>query len=134
MTPGELVITTDRVGVFPSVLDGGRNIAPPLVGISTTSRAETRDPRMPGTAEGATRWQVDGKYLARGSVKRVPRGVTYGPFPPNAAGEPFPALEQVRADFKLMLQAGIDCVRTYWVPPDWFFDLAQDCGIGLFVD
>ncbi len=134
MTPGELVITTDRVGVFPSVLDGGRNIAPPLVGISTTADAETRDPRVPGAAAGATRWQVDGKYLARGGVKRVPRGVTYGPFPPNPAGEPFPAPQQVRADFKLMLQAGIDCVRTYWVPPDWFFDLAQDCGIGVFVD
>ena len=71
MTPGELVITTDRVGVFPSVLDGGRNMTPPLVGNSTIADVETRDPRVHATAEGATRWQVDGKYLARGSVKRV---------------------------------------------------------------
>ena len=102
MTPGELVITTDRVGVFPSVLEGGRNMAPPLVGIGTTAEAEARDPPVPGKAAGATRWQVHGKYLARDGVKRVPRGVTYGPFPPNAAGEPFPTPEQVRADFNLM--------------------------------
>ena len=36
------------------------------------------------------RWRVDGLYLARGNTQRLPRGVTYGPFPPNSAGEPFP--------------------------------------------
>lgn len=81
-----------------------------------------------------TRWRVAGKYLARGDSKRIPRGVTYGPFPLNAAAEPFPEAEQVRADFALMRQAGIDAVRTYYVPPAWFLGLAEECGMSVFID
>ena len=80
------------------------------------------------------RWRVDGRFLARGAAKAVPRGVTYGPFPPNGRGEPFPEPEQARADFRLMQQAGIDAIRTYVVPPEWLVAAADEAGIGLLMD
>jgi len=134
MTPAEFAITTERVGVASADAARGRGMAVPLVGARPNAGARPQDPFAPVAPVDALRWRVDGKYLARGGVKRVPRGVTYGPFPPNAAGEAFPAPAQVRADFQLMREAGIDCVRTYWVPPEWFFELAQECGVSLFID
>ena len=80
------------------------------------------------------RWRVDGLYLARGNTKRLPRGVTYGPFPPNSAGEPFPESHQVAADFDAMRRFGVDAVRTYCPPPAWFLDLATRSGVAVLAD
>ena len=87
-------------------------------------------PRVPAPG----RWRVEGRFLARGDSKAVPRGVTYGPFPANAAGEPFPEREQAAADFRLMTEAGIDAIRTYVVPPEWLVALAEQSGIGILMD
>jgi len=80
------------------------------------------------------RWRVSGRYLARGDCKRLPRGVTYGPFPPDSNGTAFPAPTQVRRDFHLMRQAGIDSVRTYCVPPAWFLELAAEEDVSVLAD
>ncbi len=80
------------------------------------------------------RWRVDGRSLAHGGIKRFPRGVTYGPFPANAAGEPFPEPAAVAADFALMRRFGIDAIRTYWLPPPWLLDLAADAGVAVLAD
>ncbi len=80
------------------------------------------------------RWRVHGRYLARGSEKVVPRGVTYGPFPANARGEPFPEPGVAAADFRLMREAGIDAIRTYFVPPEWVVAAAEEAGIGMLID
>ena len=85
-------------------------------------------------AVAASRWRVDGRFLARGSVKAVPRGVTYGPFPANSRGEPFPEPEEARRDFRLMAAAGVDSIRTYVVPPEWLVALAEESGIGVLMD
>lgn len=92
--------------------------------------------RMPtaSAARSSARWRVAGKYLARDGVKHVPRGATYGPFPSNGNGEPFPEVDQVRDDFAAMRQAGLDAIRTYFVPPEWLLDVAEECGIGVFID
>lgn len=96
----------------------------------------TGRPAVGAVSEGRqkVRWRVDGRYLSRGGAKAVPRGVTYGPFPPNDRGEPFPGRSQVAADFELMREAGIDAVRTYVVPPEWLLAVAEECGIGLLMD
>ena len=82
----------------------------------------------------AGRWQVAGRYLARGGCKRIPRGVTYGPFPPDSNGDAFPSPDRVRTDFHLMRQAGIDSVRTYCLPPEWFLELAADEDVSVLAD
>src|SRR5262249_4869244 len=80
------------------------------------------------------RARVEGKFFARGTKRQRVHGVTYGPFSPNQGGEPFPAPERVEDDFALMQAAGINAVRTYHVPPDWFLDQADEHGLSAFVD
>ncbi|MBU6309059.1 MAG: glycosyltransferase [Planctomycetes bacterium] len=105
---------------------------PPLKLVATADQAGAAARQAEGMVR--CRWRVDGRFLARGAVKAVPRGVTYGPFPPNESGEPFPQPDQARADFRLMRQAGIDAIRTYVVPPEWLVALADEAGIGLLMD
>lgn len=90
--------------------------------------------RAPIPAVTAARWRVEGRSFMRGGAKAAPKGVTYGPFPANAAGEPFPEPARVAADFALMRQVGLDAVRTYWLPPAWFLDLAAEHGISVLAD
>src|SRR5712692_7050707 len=80
------------------------------------------------------RARVEGKFFTqRGRRLRV-QGVTYGPFAPDADGQPFPSPERVSDDFARMRAAGINCVRTYHVPPDWFLHQAWEHGINVFMD
>jgi GT2 family glycosyltransferase len=89
-------------------------------------------------AESAGVWRnqfsVDGKFFARAGRRVLVRGVTYGPFAADAEGRPFPPSDQVIADFAQMLSANINCIRTYHVPPDWLLQLADDQGMGVFID
>ena len=62
------------------------------------------------------------------------QGVTYGPFPPGPDGHPFPTPERVADDFARMREVGVNAVRTYHVPPEWFFHLADEAGVSVFVD
>jgi GT2 family glycosyltransferase len=77
---------------------------------------------------------VRGKYFQQGPEKLHIRGVTYGPFAPNAQGIQFPAADVVRYDFMHMRQAGFNAIRTYIVPPSWLFEFAAEQGLFLFVD
>jgi GT2 family glycosyltransferase len=77
---------------------------------------------------------VDGKFLARGPARFRAQGVTYGPFAPGPEGEQFPSPHRVSDDFARMGAAGINSVRTYLLPPEWFLGLADDRGLGVFVD
>jgi O-antigen biosynthesis protein len=79
-------------------------------------------------------FRVDGKFLARGRERCRAQGVTYGPFAPNAQGEQFPTPNRVSDDFARMAAAGINSVRTYLLPPEWFLGLADHRGLGVFVD
>jgi Glycosyl hydrolases family 2, TIM barrel domain len=107
--------------------------AVPLVGQPTT-QANRGATRTGAPALAAHRVRVQGKYLARGANRLRIRGVTYGPFAPNAAGEPLPAPGRARKDFALMRAAGVNCVRTYHVPPEWFLRLADEHGVGVFIN
>jgi hypothetical protein len=78
------------------------------------------------SAELHDRPQVAGKFLERGRQRFRVRGVTYGPFAPNAAGHPFPAATAVARDFERMGDIGVNAIRTYHVPPEWLLDLADE--------
>ncbi len=77
---------------------------------------------------------VDGKFFRRGAEKLFLKGVTYGPFAPNAAGEPFASPEQTSRDFALVRELGANLLRIYHVPPRWFLDLAAQHELLLLID
>jgi GT2 family glycosyltransferase len=98
---------------------------------SGTDQVATRNGHVPGSA---VRARVDGKFLARGRQRLRIHGVTYGPFAPGPDGQAFPRPEVVRADFARMRATGLNSVRTYHVPPEWFLDLADECAMAVFID
>src|SRR5207249_685588 len=76
------------------------------------------------------------QYLGhkRGGERLRIRGVTYGPFAPNPGGEHFPTRARTADDFDRMRDFGVNAVRTYHVPPEWFLDLADEKGMNVLVD
>jgi len=72
--------------------------------------------------------RAHGKSLFLGDEKLYVRGVTYGTFRPNDETQDFPALESVADDFAAMAANGINCLRTYTVPPRWLLDLHRFLG------
>ncbi len=82
----------------------------------------------------ADRVRTDGKFFRIGAAKFHPKGVTYGPFAPGPDGSPFPTPERTAKDFALIRELNANCVRTYYVPPRWFLDLAQEHGLKVLVD
>jgi O-antigen biosynthesis protein len=77
---------------------------------------------------------VSGKFFRLGAAKFYPKGVTYGPFRPNAAGEPFPDQAQTGRDFELVRALGANLLRVYHVPPRWLLDLAGASGLKILID
>lgn len=77
--------------------------------------------------------RVAGKFIFVGEEKFYIRGVTYGPFRPEADGCEYHTREQVAKDFGLMAQNGINAVRIYTVPPRWLLDVAQEKGLRVMV-
>jgi glycosyltransferase involved in cell wall biosynthesis len=82
----------------------------------------------------SNRVRRDGKFFRLGTEKFFVKGVTYGPFEPNRAGDPLPEPEQVRIDFQKLVELGANCLRIYHVPPVWLLDLAQSMGLKVFLD
>jgi GT2 family glycosyltransferase len=96
-------------------------------GISRSSGPESVPPSK-------GRLRVDGKFFTRGGRRFRIQGVTYGPFEPDSKGEPFPAPDRIVKDFTQMRAAGINSIRTYHLPPEWLLHLADEHGIGVFID
>ena len=68
--------------------------------------------------------RVRAKFFFEGKEKWFLKGVTYGPFKPNADGDLISTPEQARRDFRLMRELGVNLMRVYHVPPRWLLDLA----------
>jgi O-antigen biosynthesis protein len=86
----------------------------------TAKPAQTSPP-----ADGApSRPRVAGKFIFIGQEKFYVRGVTYGPFRPEADGCEYHDPQTVERDFALMAASNINTVRTYTVPPRWLLDIA----------
>lgn len=80
-----------------------------------------------------TRAAVDGKFLSVEGGRFLVKGVTYGAFPPDAAGRQFPAAEIVEDDFARMRDAGLNTVRTYTAPDPGLLDAAARHGLRLMI-
>jgi O-antigen biosynthesis protein len=81
-----------------------------------------------------SRVSVDGKFFRLGEKKFYVQGLSYGPFAPNAAGQPFASPEQTASDLAQIRALGANLVRTYSVPSKWFLDLAEQHQIKVLVD
>ena len=89
---------------------------------------------MTSAVPGAPRVSVDGKFFRLGKAKFFVKGVAYGPFAPNPAGQPWPSVDRITADFAIIRELNSNVVRVYYVPPKWVLDLAQQHGLKLLVD
>ena len=79
------------------------------------------------------RVRVQSKFFFRGEHKFFLKGITYGPFHPDAAGDFVGTPEKVRADLALMRELGVNLLRVYHVPPRWFMDLLADAGLFVLI-
>jgi hypothetical protein len=85
-------------------------------------------------SETSSRVTVDGKFFRLDRRKFHVKGVTYGPFAPNAEGETFASREQTAHDFAQIRELGANLVRLYYVPPEWLLDLAANHGLKTLID
>jgi glycosyltransferase involved in cell wall biosynthesis len=77
---------------------------------------------------------VDGKFFRLGEEKFYVKGIAYGPFTPDAQGQPFASPEQTARDLAHIREAGANLIRLYHVPPRWFLDLAAQHQLKVLVD
>ncbi len=79
------------------------------------------------------RVRVQSKFFFRGEHKFFLKGITYGPFHPDAAGDFVGTPDTVRADLALMRELGVNLLRVYHVPPRWFMDLLAEAGLFVLI-
>src|SRR6476646_513060 len=84
--------------------------------------------------KGSLRVQVDRKFFRLGARKFHVKGITYGPFAPNSETGTFPSPTQTARDFAQIVQLAANLLRTYYVPPVWFLDLASQNGLKVLID
>ena len=94
------------------------------------ARVEIREDRQP--LSGA-HLAADGKFLRAGDDRFLIKGVTYGTFAPDAAGNQFPKPQQIATDFRMMAELGINTVRTYTAPGLDLLDEAARQGLRVMV-
>jgi len=96
-----------------------------VAGRPLTARTEKSEPR--------DAIRVHGKFFFVGEQKYFIKGVTYGPFPKGSHGHQFPEYATAETDFAAMVEAGINTVRVFTVPPIWLLDAAEQTGLKLLV-
>jgi len=113
----------------PELRTDGKSFLPDELSMARTVPDSNGNARV--SAAAGIRPHVRGKFLFVGEEKLYVRGVTYGTFRPNDAGEEFPAPEVVECDFAQMAAHGANAVRTYTPPPLWLLDSAQRHGLRI---
>ncbi len=89
--------------------------------------------RTPAAALDGVPPTIGGKFFFVGEHKLYLRGVAYGPFGVADHGFPFPPEAVLDLDLRLMAEAGVNCLRTFTVPPRWLLDRAAAHGIRVLV-
>src|SRR3954447_7390417 len=77
---------------------------------------------------------VDGKFFRLGEKKFYVKGVAYGPFAPNAAGQLFASPEQTAADFAQIRELGANVIRIYHIPGKSCLDFAAAQNLKVLID
>src|SRR5262245_2035344 len=89
--------------------------------------------RAPTPAADLARPTIGGKFFFVGDHKLYLRGVSFGPFGRGPHGFPFPDEPVLERDFALMVEAGVNTLRTFTVPPRWLLDRAAAHGLRVLV-
>jgi GT2 family glycosyltransferase len=105
------------------------------------ARDETRERSIPQSGRQVPacaradmlRPRVHGKFLFVADQKFWVRGVTYGTFKPNEAGDQFPPQDVVERDFRAIADAELNSIRVYTAPPVWLMDVAATCGLHVMI-
>ena len=87
---------------------------------------------MPAQDTARARVSVDGKFFRLAGRKFYAKGVTYGPFAPNAAGDCLPERAQQCRDFDHIRRLGANAIRLYFPPPRTLLDDALDRAGGIY--
>ncbi|HWL54567.1 MAG TPA: glycosyltransferase [Chthoniobacteraceae bacterium] len=96
-----------------------------MMPVSTSSAPTTTTP--------LERISVRAKFFFEGDTKFFLKGVTYGPFSPNADGDYLASPEKTARDFSLMRELGVNVIRIYHVPPRWLLDLCREYGLRAII-
>lgn len=72
---------------------------------------------------------VRSKFFFEGEKKFFVKGVTYGPFAPDADGFQFGSRDQAAKDLASIRETGANLIRIYTTPPGWFLDLCVENGL-----
>ncbi len=80
-----------------------------------------------------TKIRAVSKFFFEGDRKFFIKGATYGPFKPDANGNSFGRPEQVDVDLGMMREIGINTVRVYHAPPDWFLEKCLAAGFRVLI-
>ena len=68
---------------------------------------------MAVAASSGPRASVDGKFFRLGEKKFYVKGVAYGPFASNAAGQPFASPEQTASDFDQIRELNANLTNVF---------------------
>src|SRR5947199_46829 len=68
-----------------------------------------------------------------GNRKFFVKGVTYGPFKPDASGDYLGTREQAARDLAQIRESGFNIVRVYHCPPRWFLDACAEAGLRALI-
>ena len=101
--------------------------------MTDSSFTSTVAPSPRGTKPGNSRIRAVAKFFFEDDRKFFVKGVTYGPFKPDAEGNYLGAPEQVERDLALMRQVGFNLVRIYHTPPRWFLDRCAAAQIRVLI-
>src|SRR5213082_2549139 len=80
-----------------------------------------------------SRVRAASKFFFEGDRKFFIKGATYGPLKPDEKGHTFGRHEQVDVDLRMMREIGINTVRVYHAPPDWFLEKCLAAGIRVLI-
>src|SRR5690242_21046418 len=80
------------------------------------------------------RVRASGKLFSLAGEPWHVKGLTYGPFKPNSAGEFLPERGRLIADFAHARAIGANALRVYQVPSTLVLDEAQRHGLRVMVD
>jgi glycosyltransferase involved in cell wall biosynthesis len=97
------------------------------------SPTETAPAAQKSTEQNLQPIRVRAKFFFEGDRKFFLKGVTYGPFEPDAEGHFVGTPEQAKKDFALMNELGANLIRIYHVPPRWLLDCARDAGLRVMI-
>ena len=111
---------------MPSVLElrGARPASVPMLSLVKSRRRDL---------EALEKIEARGRFFFHNNEKFFLKGVTYGPFSPARSGVPFPEPQNVDVDLALMAELGVNCFRTFTVPPKWLLDRAASHGLRVIV-